>query len=69
MSAPVGPRNGVNLIDDCHAEVAEEAGLVDARRNEHYFERFRRGHQQLCWLTEKSLALVIDRVPMPNEPA
>ena len=67
VGAAVGPCHRVDLVDDRHAQVAEQLGGVDPRRHQHDLQRFRGRHQQLGRLPQESPAFVVRRVAVPDK--
>jgi len=53
VPSPVVAGEGVDLVDDRHPQVGEPAFVVDARGDEHGFERFGGGEQHVGWLGEQ----------------
>ena len=69
VGAAVGAGEGMHLVDDDHAQIAEEPGCIHPLGNEHHLQRFGGGHQQLRRIFEEHAAGGIIRVSMPHEAA
>ncbi len=67
VGAAVGAGDGTHFVNHDHSQVVEQRSFVNARRNQHHFQRFGRRHQQLGGLRQKLLAGAGRRVSVPHK--
>jgi hypothetical protein len=66
MPAAVIAREGVNLIDDHDAQVAEQTAGIDLRRHQHHFQRLGSGQETIGRVTQNLHTCRLLHVAVPQ---
>jgi hypothetical protein len=66
MPAAIGASEGMHFIDDDHSHALEQRPVVDAARDEHRLQGFRRREQNVGWVVQNPLACARADVTVPQ---